>query len=113
MSIPPEAATTNTGGSVILAQKTVTAAAYTVTKADQLIRCDATANAQVLQLPDASLAVGSLFTFKKIDASNNMSTIKCFGSQLVDLANSLGLVTQGNGYTMQSNGVGWDITSAV
>jgi hypothetical protein len=84
-------------------------AAYTVTLTDTTLLGDATAGAFTFTLPTAASASGKRYSFKKIDASVNVVSIKGNGTELIDGVNTQVLPTQYTRLTIQSNGTAWYI----
>jgi len=94
--------------------KNVVAAGVTLLSGafDAQVECDASAGAQSIQLPNATLNKGMPFFIKKTDASVNAVVLSCaVGGQLIDGAASLALGTQNDFVIVFSNGVGYSIYS--
>jgi len=98
-------ATPNTG--VSMPSKTVSGS-YTVTKNDWTIRVNASGSSVNIQLPDASIVIGSVFNIKKIDLTTNSVNILASGSQTIDGLTSQSTNSLYNNFQIQSNGIGYD-----
>ncbi len=88
--------------------RTVTATAA-AGPSDFMIRANAAANPITIHLPPASLTPNRLFAVKKVDTSANPVTINPSGTELIDGALLRIIATPYNSFTIQSNGVGWDV----
>lgn len=75
-------------------------------KGGTLFRCDATAGAVVLDLPDAEDFSSRILHFKKIDSANTV-TIQGIGGQTIDGAADFDLTTQWDSVTIISDGENW------
>lgn len=97
---------------------TVAVATMPTTYARQLWKCDATAGAFAMGLPDATLCQGNEITIAKVDAGANAVTINRAGSQTIVgtggvAQTSLSLATVGKSFTLISDGANWVITCVV
>jgi hypothetical protein len=88
--------------------RTITAA-YTATRTDSLIRCNASGGAFTVTLPAAAGMVGTRYDIKKVDSSANAITVDAAGAELIDGATTQSLAVQYDSITVQCNGTGWDI----
>lgn len=111
MAFPPDPG--QTSGSFTTSIKTVSAAAYAVGSTDATIRANAVSNAVVITLMGAAAAFGKIITVKKIDVTANMVTIAAAFGETIDGSASLGISNQESSFTVQSNGVSWDIVASV
>ncbi len=84
-------------------------AAYIITDADDVIRCDATTAAFIVTLPTAVGITGRRFEIKKIDATANAVTVDGNGAETIDGALTFALTGQYDAITVRSNGTGWDL----
>lgn len=82
---------------------------YTLTGADEIVRFDAVLSNLTATLPTAVGDAGRTFTIVKIDATVNRVTVKPAGTETINGANSLILLTQFAEVTIVSNGVNWVI----
>lgn len=95
------------GGPIAFSTKN---ASYSITLSDCLLRGNCSSGALVFTLPSAASAQGRIFYVKKIyDGTSNALTIQANGSELIDNSNTLVTTTQGESFTLFSNGSGWDI----
>lgn len=94
---------------VIPSSKTTT---YQTVYDDDFIPLDATTAAFTTTLVDATTCNGQSFTYKKMDSTGNLPTLKGFGSQLIDAANTyVGLTAQYSTIVVRSNGTNFLIVS--
>ncbi len=84
-------------------------AAYIVTDADDVIRCDATLGAFTITLPTAVGITGRQFELKKVDASANAVTVDGNAAETIDGAATFALTAQYDAITVRSNGTNWDL----
>jgi hypothetical protein len=82
---------------------------YTATTSDYTIRCSASGGAFSVTLPAASTSTGLILVIKKTDATANAVTIDGNASETIDGATTVAISTQYQSFTLQSNGVSWDI----
>lgn len=92
---------------------TTKTATYTATTSDYTVRCNAAAGVMSVNLPAAASCAGSLMAIKKIDATANAVTIDPAGAETIDGAATLAMSTQYGCTVIQSNGVSWDVISAI
>ncbi len=111
MAFPPDPG--QGSGSLTTSIRTISAAAYSVNSSDATIRANAIGGAIVITLMAASAAFGKVITIKKVDASANMVTIMPQSGDTIDGVTSLGISNQESSFTIQSNGVSWDIVGSV
>jgi hypothetical protein len=111
MAYPPDPGQGST--SLAASIKTVSAATYSFFPTDATILADATAAPQTLTLMAAAVAVGKIFTVKKIDATANMVAIATQAGETIDGSASLGIVNRYSSFTIQANGASWDIVASV
>jgi hypothetical protein len=84
---------------------------YTLTKADEIVRFDATIGELTAQLPTAVGNAGLTFTIVKIDATINRIMVKPAGTETINGASFLILQTQWSEITIVSNGINWNTGS--
>lgn len=89
------------------ASRTVTANT-TALDSDDLILGDTTSGSITITLPPADQNLGRRFTAKKKAAANTL-TLDANGSELIDGAATLAWTTNQQSYTVQSDGVGWQV----
>lgn len=94
--------------SQLYAVNTVTAA-YTVTLADEYLRCDATGGAFTVTLPAASSCPGQLFIIKRINSGVNAVTVSRAGTDTIEGATTVSLASQWAKYQLLSLGTAWEI----
>lgn len=93
-----------------ITSKTITTKTdYTLMTSDEIVRFDAVLSNLTATLPRASGDAGRTFTIVKIDGTANKVTVKPFGTETINGANSLILQTQWAEATIISNGVNWII----
>lgn len=92
------------GGPVNISTKV---ANYTVQLSDTVILANCSGGSRLYTLPSALSASGRIFYFKKIDATANAMTIQANGSELIDFANTQSTTTQGESFTIVSDGAQW------
>jgi len=105
-SVTGEGVSKSTGVKFNTVLKTTT---YQILTNDYTIRCDATAGAFNVTLPDAIANTGQVFVIKKIDISINAITVNTTSSQTIDGAATKLLATQYSSVMVQSNGANWNI----
>lgn len=110
MSFPPDPGQT---GSFVTSIRTVTTPTYAVQSTDATLRANAAGNAIVITLMSAASAFGKIITVKKVDVTANMVTIAAQAGETIDTQASLGITNQEASFTVQSNGVSWDIVASV
>lgn len=71
-----------------------------------LVLIDASGGNVILNLPAASVAVGALFQFKRLDASTNSVTVNRAGTDTIDGATFLSIVAQQEFEQIRSDGTG-------
>jgi hypothetical protein len=87
---------------------------YAATVNDRTIRCDATAGAFDVDLPNATTCAGLILSIIKIDASGNNVSVDPNGSQTINGSSaSIGLDVQWDCLTIQSDGANWVILSFI
>lgn len=104
----------STGSKTSLVQKYVTKTAnYTLTAEDFSVCVDASGGALTMTLPDAGAAgiVGRLFNVHKTDASDNVVTLACYGSQTIDGETTRRLASQFCSFLVMSIGTGWIVVA--
>lgn len=92
------------GGPVAISIKTGN---YTAMTSDNVLLGDATSGAIIFTLPPAASAPGSVFFFKKIDASGNAVTVKGNLTELIDGSNTVLINSQYVAITVVSDGTQW------
>jgi hypothetical protein len=92
------------GGPVAISTKTGN---YTVTTSDNVLLGNCIGGSIIFTLPPAASAIGSVFFFKKIDASLNAMTVQADGAELIDSANNLISTTQYEAFTLVTDGTQW------
>lgn len=110
MAYPPDP---GQSGSFVTSIKTVSTAAYAVGPTDATLRANALSTAIVITLMSAATAFGKIITVKKIDTTANMVTIAAAAGETIDSSASLGITNQESSFTIQSNGISWDIVASV
>lgn len=90
----------------------VTAATRTQLATDDLVPCDATANAITFTLlPAATAGAGNVVTVKKIDASGNAVTVDGDGAETLDGATTFVLAAQWKYVELTCTGTAWYVTA--
>jgi len=92
------------GGPVAISIKTGN---YTAMTSDNVLLGDATGGAIIFTLPPAASSPGSVFFFKKIDASGNVVTVKGNLTELIDGSNTVLINSQYVAITVVSDGTQW------
>jgi hypothetical protein len=82
---------------------------YTLTNADNIVICDASAGAFTISLPSAVGIAGRMYTIKKVDSSPNAVTVAPPPGQTIDGAASYVLSAQWKYVTVVSDGSNWFI----
>lgn len=82
---------------------------YTAVLNDELIRVDASGGAWTLNLFAASGNAGKILTIKKTDSSVLVITIDANGSETIDGALTKKLSTQYESFTIECDGIGWNV----
>jgi hypothetical protein len=77
--------------------------------AAQVILCDATGGAIVVNLPAAAVSTGVAITVKKVDVSANTVTVDGNGTETIDGLTTKVLLTQYASTSVVCDGVGWHI----
>jgi hypothetical protein len=80
---------------------------YTLTDADRIVACDASAGAFTVSLPSAAGIAGRMYTIKKVDSSPNAVTVAAPTGQTIDGAASYVLSAQWKYVTVVSDGSNW------
>lgn len=94
------------GGSLSL-KNTETTGDYTATTEDNVIKCNASTANITVTLPTVS--DGLTYNIKKIDSSANIVTILASGGALIEGVASIDIETEGDCYTILSDGTNWYI----
>lgn len=94
------------GGSISLENSQITSD-YTATTVDSVLTCDASTANITVTLPSPS--DGLTYSIKKIDTSANIVTILATGGALIDGVASIDIETDGDCYTILSDGTNWYI----
>jgi len=82
-------------------------AAYTATKSDGLILCDATAAAFTVTLPSAANIEGKALELVKIDSGANAVTVDGNGSETISGSANVSLASQWDVTVVRSDGTNW------
>jgi hypothetical protein len=90
--------------STAIAHKT---ASYTLTDADSIVACNASAGAFTISLPSAVGIAGRMYTIKKVDSSPNPVIVAPQPGQTIDGAASYVLSAQWKYVTVVSDGSNW------
>lgn len=90
------------GGPIAISTKV--APSYTVMLSDNALLADCSGGVLTFFLPSASLAVGRIFYFKKIDSTANAMIIQAFGAEFIDGLNTLSTSTQYAAFTLFCDG---------
>lgn len=88
---------------------TTTAASYTATTSDHVIRCNATSGNLTVTLPAAASCSGLILHVKKVDATAYYVRLDGNSSETIDGDATFDLLLEGENLMIQSNGTSWDV----
>ena len=80
---------------------------YTATNNDEVIACDASSGFLTITMPAATLSEGKDFFVKKIDSSDNSVNIEADGTETIDGADIIVMLTQCETIHVVCNGTTW------
>lgn len=80
-----------------------------LTKNDFTVLVDASAGPVTVTLPSVNEAPGQTINVKKVDATANLVTIACTGSETIDGAASKTTTTPNACFTQQASPAGWQV----
>ncbi len=80
-----------------------------LTKNDFTVLVDASAGLVTVTLPSVNEAPGQTINVKKVDATANLVTIACTGSETIDGAASKTTTTPNACFTQQASPAGWQV----
>jgi len=82
---------------------------YTATDDDEVIICDASSKAITITMPVAAVSIGKDFFVKKIDSSDNAVNIEADGTETIDGADAIIMLTQYECIHVVCDGTTWHI----